>query len=750
MILLRYIHPTLRTLSKYVDGDLSPEKTNTLSVHIAECKRCRGIVTQLQSVDRALSLDQTPPAAEDILPNLKEIAKVKAAVVAEVDQVIGSMRVRRTEEESSSPVFPRMALKKGDIIETEKNARVLLRLNDGSLLWINEKTQVSLPLNRQGLGLDFGEFFAMMKPQKKSFTVKTPSALLSVVGTDFDAEVNEKKETTLRVLKGKVSFKNQAGSVTVKKKREVHASHNMKPEAKRMKDTKSINNWTRQIEKKREGKIMQKVFWSILVIALLVAGYFIVFSGLDPRHETTGTSGEGLEWKQNYTAGNSHLYCVERVSESETHLRNRREINKSKTKRTIDVKLTVLPQREGGTTTFDLEYLRIREYIDVGTGKPTTFDSDIDKPAPDETFGFLGVMIGSHLQVSLDRNGKLEKIVGADDIKQVLWDSLENLTAEAKRNYERLLDSQVESLLLQSVKDAFGPWQFVPTQKSIGDRWTVETEIPSHLAGRLVADVKCHLANREERTSSQFARVKMTASFDGDISKVVSTFKDHTLEKSEVTGQLWFDTNKGTVFESHLTHEMTIDIDIPASRGAERTRGTNRTITGIFVSLLEEIPVNAGNDATSLQIEAELSMKNPEELGRFVTNALATGDIEKVQKAFISESEFLEYFVAPNGNKDYPIFSERFSKSALEQFAPKVKGMRFIEVDQDSIEDPFEVSQGHEFGPFKFATRTRVLDGVCVTVEKQGRKYSIRLDEMIEVNGEWRLIDRPALVSYDD
>jgi len=220
---------------------------------------------------RELSKDFT----QDFLSNLPTVEYSKSPVQAEIVTTVGAVKILTSQ--TGIDAFPGMGIREGETIVTKEKGRALLELKDGSNIWLNESTEISLPTAQFRLSLVAGEFFAMMKRQKDAFRIKTPSAALSVLGTDFDAEVNEKKETILSVLKGKVSFKNQSGEVVVRKRKRVRASTYTKPTATKISAPKEVGQWksSLQTEEPERGNVMKTIFGVVLGIALLLALYFI-------------------------------------------------------------------------------------------------------------------------------------------------------------------------------------------------------------------------------------------------------------------------------------------------------------------------------------------------------------------------------------------------------------------------------------------------------------------------------------------
>lgn len=111
-------------------------------------------------------------------------------------------------------------LPQGAIIETDPNAKVLLRLEDGSEILLREGShlelnQESLPTGNTLFELILGKLRAVVTKRYSgtpSFQLGTPSAIVAVRGTKFEVEVNNHKVTEVDVEQGLVQVTGRAAS----------------------------------------------------------------------------------------------------------------------------------------------------------------------------------------------------------------------------------------------------------------------------------------------------------------------------------------------------------------------------------------------------------------------------------------------------------------------------------------------------------------------------------------------------------
>ena len=111
-------------------------------------------------------------------------------------------------------------LAQGAVIETDPNAKVLLRLEDGSEILLRESShlvlnQEKLPTGSTLFELILGRLRAVVTKRftgTPSFQLGTPSAIVAVRGTRFEVEVNNHNVTEVDVEQGLVQVTGRSAS----------------------------------------------------------------------------------------------------------------------------------------------------------------------------------------------------------------------------------------------------------------------------------------------------------------------------------------------------------------------------------------------------------------------------------------------------------------------------------------------------------------------------------------------------------
>jgi hypothetical protein len=284
-------HPRLKTISKFLDNLVSDSKAKKLTRHLDTCKKCDETVDILRNVEGMVTLEKPldESITNSITSRLPDIRRNRQPIEGVIKGMIGFAVIFPPYGEEEEDAFIGMGLKQGDTVKLAEKSMVLIEMKDGSSLWLNKNTEMNFKSGEHKLALKAGEIFAMMKPQKEPFVIKTPSAVLSVIGTDFDTRIKEGEKTVLSVLKGKVSFRNNKGETIVKKGRQVEGDNNSKLMPVSIPDPRSIYNWTTSMPVSgKKGKISLKSmsFLSLFIILLL----FGILSVRSRDHRSNGTS----------------------------------------------------------------------------------------------------------------------------------------------------------------------------------------------------------------------------------------------------------------------------------------------------------------------------------------------------------------------------------------------------------------------------------------------------------------------------
>ena len=146
-----------------------------------------------------------------------------AKVVAAISTLKGAVMIKPFGSRKYIPAYKGQMLKSGEWLKTKDGVFVAIVFLDGSNIKIQQETEVKISSYRMtakelktNLEMTKGQAWSNVADQGSGgqFTIKTPTAVASVKGTEFDlAYDSENDETTLIVLAGEVEFAGELGTI---------------------------------------------------------------------------------------------------------------------------------------------------------------------------------------------------------------------------------------------------------------------------------------------------------------------------------------------------------------------------------------------------------------------------------------------------------------------------------------------------------------------------------------------------------
>ncbi|MBI3549383.1 MAG: FecR domain-containing protein [Elusimicrobia bacterium] len=143
------------------------------------------------------------------------LAPVLARAAVVLTEANGSVRVHNAKG-PWNPVVQGYVLAPGDEIKTERGSRAVLTFEDGSKVEIGSDSQFTLDEakpEKSQMKLSFGFLKAwVVKTVKQRFTVRTPTAVCSVRGTEFGVNVGRDGTSNVELFKGLLAVGDTKGN----------------------------------------------------------------------------------------------------------------------------------------------------------------------------------------------------------------------------------------------------------------------------------------------------------------------------------------------------------------------------------------------------------------------------------------------------------------------------------------------------------------------------------------------------------
>ena len=146
----------------------------------------------------------------------------EARVVAAISSMKGNVKIRSANQRKFDTAYKAQMIRTGDWLKTDKNVFVAIVFLDGSIVKIQSNTEIEIKSSRitakelkTQMYISEGQAWSKISKQNNGeFRIKTPTAVASVKGTEFDIDFDDMSESTsLVVLEGEVEFGNELGTV---------------------------------------------------------------------------------------------------------------------------------------------------------------------------------------------------------------------------------------------------------------------------------------------------------------------------------------------------------------------------------------------------------------------------------------------------------------------------------------------------------------------------------------------------------
>ena len=164
---------------------------------------------------------------------LRQVCFAKQDTLGKITSVSGSVEIKREKETQWMRAERNMPVYYGDDIKTSEDGNITITFLDESLMTVQPNTHVALntiisPLEkRNSVLLFFGRIWNKVRSkvvQMRGYEVQTPTAVLGVRGTEFEAASYEDGTTLVRVASGGVSVDSETESSTLSEKQGAQVS----------------------------------------------------------------------------------------------------------------------------------------------------------------------------------------------------------------------------------------------------------------------------------------------------------------------------------------------------------------------------------------------------------------------------------------------------------------------------------------------------------------------------------------------
>jgi len=195
-----------------------------------------------------------------VMPAETYAAPRGGSIAAVVTSASGKMESRAAGERKWVRVRPGMFLFEGDAVRTGPNSKGAIVFSNGSEMKINSSSLFTVEaedkVKRESkVKLFRGRTYSKSAGLRAKVSIRTPVAVVSVRGTEFDTNVDESGDTEIMVVDGIITVSNDFGSVDVNQGQTTSVTGGQAPQPP---ENMSITEMSQATEWQNEIKIDKK------------------------------------------------------------------------------------------------------------------------------------------------------------------------------------------------------------------------------------------------------------------------------------------------------------------------------------------------------------------------------------------------------------------------------------------------------------------------------------------------------------
>jgi len=138
--------------------------------------------------------------------------------------------------------------------------------------------------------------------------------------------------------------------------------------------------------------------------------------------------------------------------------------------------------------------------------------------------------------------------------------------------------------------------------------------------------------------------------------------------------------------------------------------------------------------------------KTPEELAKLTVAALSKGNVAAARQLYPTREEFTKNFANADAAGMYDSYSPMLDES-LKACAEQLRGAEYVRWNPRFSREPVTVAPGQSVGVISLAVGAQAMDNTHVVIRLNGKEHDLKLDEMMRLDGAWRMFSIPEFSS---
>lgn len=279
--------------------------------------------------------------------------------------------------------------------------------------------------------------------------------------------------------------------------------------------------------------------------------------------EAAGAQGS-VRLQVKWPVGNRYVYRMDLDSQTTNRIPGMPSPMQQTVTMAMTYGLTVLRETENNGRELQMEFLANEMDIKMANQLIMSFDSKEEAGQNEGQNPFAAPfrkMIGSKVNLQLDADGRVEKVIGFDE-----W--LDSLAGEEGGPGRTLVAQQFSEDYFRQIADL---GRSLPTKPAeVGDTWPLSMDIPAGPMGKLDMNATILFKDWEQREGRNCAVLEAVGTFQGVRAQATGgPLGNMSIDQGKVTGTTWFAADLGAVVESDSKQTMRLKGNMPSPPGAK-------------------------------------------------------------------------------------------------------------------------------------------------------------------------------------
>lgn len=280
------------------------------------------------------------------------------------------------------------------------------------------------------------------------------------------------------------------------------------------------------------------------------------------KSEQSALSGEPVLLQVKWPVGNRYVYRLDLDQQSLAKIPQFPKPIAQSMNMAMTYAISVLKENPDGGRELEVEFVATELEIKTGDQVMMTFDSKetaANESGNPAAAAFRNI-VGSKVRMETDTEGKLIKVIGAEE-----W--VAKIAGEPGDPMAEHLSSQFNDSFLRQIAD-FGRG-FASHPVRVGETWPFKIELPAGKIGNLLLDSKVTFKGRETHADHECAILHTKGTIKGTGGSSPGAMGNMSMKDGTIDATSWFDPALGALVDSSGDQVLQLQSELPSPGGSK-------------------------------------------------------------------------------------------------------------------------------------------------------------------------------------